>query len=135
MPVVASRVGGVPDIVHDGENGLLIDPGSPAQLRDAVLKLKMNAELRRARRMVHDSLLDPLWRLAPRTFGKPGRRRGLAYKFLAHKMGLPRDETHTGMFSLEQCRSAWRALRGVTFADVEAFHQAEKAEREKEPAA
>jgi glycosyltransferase involved in cell wall biosynthesis len=48
LPVVASRVGGVPDIVHDGENGLLIDPASPAQLRDAILKLKENAALRRA---------------------------------------------------------------------------------------
>jgi glycosyltransferase involved in cell wall biosynthesis len=46
LPVVASRVGGVPDIVHDGENGLLIDPASPAQLRDAVLKLKEDAALR-----------------------------------------------------------------------------------------
>ena len=37
LPVVASRVGGVPDIVHDRKNGLLIDPASPAQLRDAIL--------------------------------------------------------------------------------------------------
>jgi glycosyltransferase involved in cell wall biosynthesis len=48
LPVVASRVGGVPDIVHDGENGVLIDPKSPAQLRDAILKLKVSPELRRA---------------------------------------------------------------------------------------
>jgi glycosyltransferase involved in cell wall biosynthesis len=48
LPVVASRVGGVPDIVRDGENGLLIDAASPAQLRDAILKLKDNPELRRA---------------------------------------------------------------------------------------
>jgi glycosyltransferase involved in cell wall biosynthesis len=48
LPVVASRVGGVPDIVRDGENGLLIDAASPAQLRDAIRKLKDDAELRRA---------------------------------------------------------------------------------------
>ena len=48
LPVVASRVGGVPDIVHHGENGLLIDAASPPQLRDAILKLKGNPELRRA---------------------------------------------------------------------------------------
>lgn len=48
LPVVASRVGGVPDIVHHGENGLLIDPASPAQLRDAILSLKADAALRRA---------------------------------------------------------------------------------------
>jgi glycosyltransferase involved in cell wall biosynthesis len=48
LPVVASRVGGVPDIVHDGENGVLIDPASPAQLRDAILKLKADPTMRRA---------------------------------------------------------------------------------------
>ena len=84
--------------------------------------------------MLHNELLDPLWRNAPAKYGKRGRRRALAYKFLAHKMGIDRDACHTGMFSLEQCRSAWRGLRGVTFADVEAFHQAEKVAREEEPA-
>jgi glycosyltransferase involved in cell wall biosynthesis len=48
LPVVASRVGGVPDIVHRGKNGILIDPASPAQLRDAILGLKADAGLRRA---------------------------------------------------------------------------------------
>jgi glycosyltransferase involved in cell wall biosynthesis len=48
LPVVASRVGGVPDIVHDEENGLLIDPKSPAQLRDAILRLAADPSLRRA---------------------------------------------------------------------------------------
>jgi glycosyltransferase involved in cell wall biosynthesis len=47
LPVVATRVGGVPDIVHHGENGLLIDSQSPAQLRDAILHLKSDRELRR----------------------------------------------------------------------------------------
>jgi glycosyltransferase involved in cell wall biosynthesis len=47
LPVVASRVGGVPDIVRDGETGVLIDPASPAQLRDAILGLKADASLRR----------------------------------------------------------------------------------------
>jgi hypothetical protein len=93
-----------------------------------------NAELRRARMMLHNQRLDPLWKNAPLQYGNHGRRRALAYKFLAHRMGIRGDDCHTGMFSLEQCRSAWRALHGVTFADVEAFHEAEKAEREKEPA-
>jgi glycosyltransferase involved in cell wall biosynthesis len=48
LSVVASRVGGVPDIVHHRKNGLLIDPASPAQLRDAILHLKANPELRAA---------------------------------------------------------------------------------------
>ena len=35
-PVVATRTGGVAEIVRDGENGLLVDPGDAAAFRDAV---------------------------------------------------------------------------------------------------
>jgi glycosyltransferase involved in cell wall biosynthesis len=48
LPVIASAVGGVPDIVHDGSNGLLIERGSVTQLRDAILKLCGDPALRRA---------------------------------------------------------------------------------------
>jgi glycosyltransferase involved in cell wall biosynthesis len=47
LPVVASRVGGVPDIVHDGENGILIEAGRQDQLRAAILKLRADPDLRR----------------------------------------------------------------------------------------
>lgn len=46
LPVVASAVGGVPDIVHDHVNGLLIDAASPEQLFDAIVKLRGDAGLR-----------------------------------------------------------------------------------------
>jgi glycosyltransferase involved in cell wall biosynthesis len=48
LPVVASRVGGVPDIVHHEKNGLLIDAASPTQLRDAILALRDDPARRRA---------------------------------------------------------------------------------------
>lgn len=38
-PVIAAKVGGIPEIVIDGETGLLIKPGNIAVLVDAVLKL------------------------------------------------------------------------------------------------
>lgn len=38
-PVVASRVGGIPDFVRHGENGLLVPPGDPARLADGVTRL------------------------------------------------------------------------------------------------
>ena len=47
LPVVAARVGGVPDIVHDGENGLLIDSARPDQLQAAILRLRASPDLRR----------------------------------------------------------------------------------------
>lgn len=46
-PVVASRVGGIPDIVDHGETGLLTAPGSPEELATAVLSLVHSSDLRR----------------------------------------------------------------------------------------
>lgn len=47
LPIVATRVGGVPEIVRDGVNGLLIDPERPDQLHDAIARLAASPELRR----------------------------------------------------------------------------------------
>jgi glycosyltransferase involved in cell wall biosynthesis len=38
-PIVATRVGGVPEVIADGESGLLVRPGSPDDLAAAVLRL------------------------------------------------------------------------------------------------
>jgi len=65
LPVVASRVGGVPEIVHHEVNGLLIEPAHAAELRDAVLRLRA----------------DPPWR---RALGERGR--AIAKEFTADRM-------------------------------------------------
>lgn len=39
VPIVASRVGGVPEMCLDGRNGLLVDPGDEAGLAAAVLRV------------------------------------------------------------------------------------------------
>ena len=39
LPIVASGVGGIPDIVEDGVNGLLVEPDNPEQLGAALERL------------------------------------------------------------------------------------------------
>ena len=41
-PVVATRVGGIPEVMIDGEHGLLIEPQRPAELASALGKLLEN---------------------------------------------------------------------------------------------
>ncbi len=48
LPVVASRVGGLPEVVADGETGLLVEPDDPAALAAALSALIHNPERRRA---------------------------------------------------------------------------------------
>jgi glycosyltransferase involved in cell wall biosynthesis len=45
-PAIATSVGGVPEIVTDGENGLLVEPGDPAALADAIRRFLGDADLR-----------------------------------------------------------------------------------------
>lgn len=46
VPCVAARVGGLPEQVRDGENGLLFDPGDPASLALALSRLYREPGLR-----------------------------------------------------------------------------------------
>jgi glycosyltransferase involved in cell wall biosynthesis len=44
-PVVAARVGGIPDLVEDGRNGLLVEPGDTQALADAIVRVLSDREL------------------------------------------------------------------------------------------
>jgi glycosyltransferase involved in cell wall biosynthesis len=48
LPVVASRVCGIPDVVKDGETGILVDAESPAALAEAIACLVLDEERRNA---------------------------------------------------------------------------------------
>ena len=45
-PVVATRVGGVPDVVEEGEDGFLVDPGATDELADRLAQLARDPALR-----------------------------------------------------------------------------------------
>lgn len=46
LPIVASRVGGIPDMIHDGESGILVEP-EPQASCDALARVVEDAALRR----------------------------------------------------------------------------------------
>ena len=48
QPVIGTRSGGVPEIVVEGETGLLIEPGNHRELAGALLRLVRDADLRRS---------------------------------------------------------------------------------------
>lgn len=48
VPVVATAVGGTPEVIEDGSTGVLIPPGNPRVMAAAIQKLLASAALRRA---------------------------------------------------------------------------------------
>lgn len=47
LPIVATRVGGIPDLVVDQETGFLVEPHNPEQLAQSILRLASDLELRK----------------------------------------------------------------------------------------
>ena len=47
LPVVGSRVGGIPELIVDGVTGFVVEPESPRALADALERLAASPELRK----------------------------------------------------------------------------------------
>ena len=66
-PVVASRVGGIPDLVEDGRNGLLVEPGDTEALAGVLVRMLTDRELaQRLAKAAHASA--DLWTSSPEEF-------------------------------------------------------------------
>lgn len=51
LPIIATQVGGMPDLVSPGVNGLLVPAGNPDQLANAIQQLVANPQLRNSMQM------------------------------------------------------------------------------------
>ena len=59
IPVIATRIGGIPDMVLEGETGLLFEPGSVEEMRKCLRTLVGDADLRgRMGRAGHEFLIQ-----------------------------------------------------------------------------
>ncbi len=48
LPVISTRLAGIPEIIEDGKTGLLVPPGEPAQLARAIAEVLDHPELQRS---------------------------------------------------------------------------------------
>jgi glycosyltransferase involved in cell wall biosynthesis len=81
-PVVATRAGGVPDLVRDGENGFLLERGDAPGLAAALVRVLGDPE--EARRLAAGAAAsDGLWRATPEDFA--ARTRAVVDAVLARR--------------------------------------------------
>ena len=86
-PIVATRAGAIPEVVVDGETGLLTEPGAPQQIADALGRM-----------------IDPALRAQ---FGAAGRQRVLAH-FTLDRMWEQTDALYASCLREDVARRALR---------------------------
>ncbi len=76
IPVIATSVGGVPELIKHGENGMLVSPGDDKSLSNAILKLVEFWPL-------HDKLIQSAFETIRDKFSFEGQLRGLMLVYQA----------------------------------------------------
>lgn len=103
VPVVASRVGGIPEIVEDGMNGLLVPPGRPGPLTEAVIRMLDQTSMRRE--MARRGRISVTERFSVR---KMAQSVGKVYLQLARRFFPLRREVDEGRDTGVISTTAWR---------------------------
>lgn len=88
-PVVATRSGGIPDLIHHEKTGLLVPEGRPDEIANAIERIVGDPDM--ARR-----LRDAAYDLAVAEFTRDRSARRFSELFTALKDGSRRDTTRTG---------------------------------------
>jgi glycosyltransferase involved in cell wall biosynthesis len=84
LPVVGSTVGGIPELVEHGVNGLLIDPGQPLALARAIQYLAQDPELRQLMSVRNRAKAE-----ADLEWSQATTRYLAVYEALGHRMHAP----------------------------------------------
>ncbi|WP_321516721.1 glycosyltransferase family 4 protein [Marinifilum fragile] len=45
LPIISSKVGGIPDLIHKGKNGILVIPGNQRAIKNAIVKLMTDKDI------------------------------------------------------------------------------------------
>jgi len=90
-PVVANRVGGVPDVVRDGVDGFLVEPGDVGELAERLALLARDRELREQ-------------------MGAAGRERVVS-RYSVERLVDDVDRLYRALLSAEQARRPSRTRR------------------------
>jgi glycosyltransferase involved in cell wall biosynthesis len=67
--VVGSRVGGIPDLVEDGVSGLLVEPGDPRELSEALLRVLRETDLAASMGAAARAAIEP-WLATPADYAR-----------------------------------------------------------------
>jgi glycogen synthase len=66
LPIVASKTGGIPDVIEDGVNGILVPPGEPEAFAHAINRLLADRDLvRRLSEGAQERVKDHDWGCSP----------------------------------------------------------------------
>ncbi len=130
LPVVATRGGGVPEIIQDGQEGLLVPIDSPRELADALAQLLKDPAIRRqmgeaGRRRVRERFdlrvtvkaIESIYEGLLGHVGKSQKRRSLSARTRRSNPLLKRLDSWTGTLVLSGL-SAFERLRRHSSAQI-----------------